>query len=80
MTALRCVIDMLHLYGLEEFTEAAEDMNSGAPEILPVTEQTKEDESEEEGGAIISALCQVGTLKLTILATSLQFEPGYIIN
>lgn len=73
MTALRCVIDMLHLYGLEEFTEAAEDMNSAAADSLPVTEHSKEDESQEEGGAIISALCQVGTHKFSILATSLQF-------
>lgn len=75
ITALRYVIDMLHLYGLEEFTEAAEDMNSAAGDTLPAAEHSKEDESEEEGGAIISALCQVGTFKLSILATSLQFEP-----
>ncbi|KAK4302655.1 hypothetical protein Pmani_025270 [Petrolisthes manimaculis] len=58
MTALRSVIDMLHLYGLEEFTDEVENINSAAADSLPATENSKED-GEEEGGAIISALCQI---------------------
>ncbi|XP_063609202.1 condensin complex subunit 3-like [Penaeus indicus] len=68
-SALRCAIDLIHLYGLEKFTEAAEDICdiTGIPSSPKEKEKEKEKEkdskdgivSEEEGGAIISALCQM---------------------
>ncbi|KAG7157088.1 Condensin complex subunit 3-like, partial [Homarus americanus] len=58
LTALRCVIDMLHLYGLEEFTQAVEDIND-VNWNLPSKEKDKEEEYEGEGGVIISVLCQM---------------------
>ncbi|XP_037775127.1 condensin complex subunit 3-like [Penaeus monodon] len=64
-SALRCAIDLIHLYGLEKFTEAAEDICdiTGIPSSPKEKEKEKDSKdgivNEEEGGAIISALCQM---------------------
>ncbi|XP_064083771.1 condensin complex subunit 3-like [Macrobrachium nipponense] len=61
LTALHCMLDLLLLYGLEEFTEAAEDINEVNDATLLRDSKTKatNEEEEEEGGVIISALCQM---------------------
>ncbi|XP_045585282.2 condensin complex subunit 3 isoform X1 [Procambarus clarkii] len=59
LTALKCVIDILHLYGLEEFTDAAEDIVDAAVGKSPRPKDKEEEEYEGEGGAIISALCKM---------------------
>ncbi|XP_050715054.1 condensin complex subunit 3-like [Eriocheir sinensis] len=56
VTALHCIIDCLHLYGIDEFAESTE--------ILPDTilvhppEEEEKEECVENGGAIIAALCE----------------------
>ncbi|XP_066944785.1 condensin complex subunit 3 [Macrobrachium rosenbergii] len=62
LTALHCMLDLLLLYGLEEFTEAAEDITEVNDATLlndSKAKETNEEEEEEEGGVIISALCQM---------------------
>ncbi|XP_071521422.1 condensin complex subunit 3 [Panulirus ornatus] len=59
LTALRCVIDLLHLYGLEEFIDAAEDITDVRVSKEPSKEKAKEEDYDGEGGAIISALCEM---------------------
>lgn len=65
LSALRCAIDLIHLYGLEKFTEAAEDICdiTGIPSSPKEKEKEKDSKdgivNEEEGGTIISALCQM---------------------
>lgn len=57
VTALRCIVDCLHLYGIDEFAESSE--------ILPDTilghppEEEEKEECVENGGAVIAALCEV---------------------
>lgn len=65
ITALRCVIDFLHLYGIEEFAEATEDL----PDALLAHSSEEDDKEEcvENGGAIIAALCDVSYLTLASL-------------
>uniref|UniRef100_A0A0P4VX19 Nuclear condensin complex subunit 3 C-terminal domain-containing protein n=1 Tax=Scylla olivacea TaxID=85551 RepID=A0A0P4VX19_SCYOL len=55
LTALHCIIDCLHLYGIEEFAEVAEDLPQ-----TPLVEAPEKDDKEEcveDGGAVIAALC-----------------------
>ncbi|KAK7046163.1 hypothetical protein SK128_017971, partial [Halocaridina rubra] len=57
LSALHCVIDILHLYGLEEFPEVADEMNEVSATTDPNSRENLEADG-EEGGVIVSALCQ----------------------
>lgn len=57
ITALRCIIDCLHLYGIDEFAEATEILPDTI--LVPPPEEEKNEKCVENGGAIIAALCEV---------------------
>ena len=61
ITALKGIIDCLHLYGIEEFAEATEDLLETLIVPSPGNEKNKE-ACIEEGGAIITALCDVSII------------------
>jgi len=59
VSALRCAIDILHLYGIEEFSSAAGDMGDQAGLLADSALQEDHDQASEEAGIIISVLCQL---------------------
>ncbi|CAL4067744.1 unnamed protein product [Meganyctiphanes norvegica] len=58
VSALRCAIDILHLYGIEEFSSAAGDMGDQAG-LADSSMHEDHDQESEEAGIIISVLCQL---------------------
>ncbi|XP_068227080.1 condensin complex subunit 3 [Palaemon carinicauda] len=60
LTALHCLLDLLLLYGLDNFTEAAEDLNElNDATVVGEAKEAEEEKEEGEGGVIIEALCQM---------------------
>lgn len=59
VSALRCAIDILHLYGISEFSSAAGDMGDQAGLLADSSLHEDHDQESEEAGIIISVLCQL---------------------
>lgn len=59
VAALRCAIDILHLYGISEFSSAAGDMGDQAGLLADSSLHEDHDQESEEAGIIISVLCQL---------------------